>query len=74
MVRNTAVEAFALQRESNRAGMASALDELVAKGVIVHELSDEEKALWVETASPLFEQFGRASEETAAMIAAIRAL
>jgi C4-dicarboxylate-binding protein DctP len=74
MVRNTAVEAFASQRESNRAGMASALDELVAKGVTVHELSDEEKALWVETASPLFEQFGSASEETAAMIAAIRAL
>lgn len=74
MVRNTAVEAFASQRESNRAGMASALDELVSKGVTVHELSDEEKALWVETASPLFEQFGSASEETAAMIAAIRAL
>lgn len=74
MLRTTAVEAFAGQREANRMGMATALDDLVAAGVTVHELSDEEKARWVETASPLFEQFGNASEETAAMIAAIRAL
>lgn len=74
MVRATALEAFAGQREANRTGMAAALDDLVAAGVTVHELSDEEKALWVETTSPLFEQFGSASEETAAMIAAIRAL
>lgn len=74
MVRSTAQEAFAGQRQTNRAGMASALDDLVAAGVTVHEVSDEEKALWVETAAPLFEQFGSASEETAAMIAAIRAL
>jgi len=74
LVRNTAVEAFAEQRQTNRAGMADALDKLVAAGVTVHELSDEEKALWVDTASPLFEQFGSASPETAEMIAAIRAL
>jgi TRAP-type C4-dicarboxylate transport system substrate-binding protein len=74
LVRNTAVEAFAGQRQTNRAGMAQALDDLVAAGVTVHELSSEEKALWVETASPLFEQFGSASPETADMIAAIRAL
>lgn len=74
LVRNTAVEAFAEQRQTNRAGMAQALDDLVAAGVTVHELSAEEKARWVETASPLFEQFGRASPETADMIAAIRAL
>jgi TRAP-type C4-dicarboxylate transport system substrate-binding protein len=74
LVRNSAVEAFAEQRQTNRAGMAQALDDLVAAGVTVHELSAEEKALWVETASPLFEQFGSASPETADMIAAIRAL
>lgn len=74
MVRSTAVEAFAGQRETNRAGMAEALDNLVTAGVTVHEVSDAEKALWVETASPLFEQFGSASEATAEMIAAIRAL
>jgi TRAP-type C4-dicarboxylate transport system substrate-binding protein len=74
MVRSTALEAFAGQREANRTGMAAALDGLVAAGVTVHELSDEEKVLWVETASPLFEQFGSVNEETAAMIAAIRAL
>jgi TRAP-type C4-dicarboxylate transport system substrate-binding protein len=74
LVRSTAVEAFAEQRQTNRAGMAQALDDLVAAGVTVHELSPEEKARWVETASPLFEQFGSASPETADMIAAIRAL
>ena len=40
----------------------------------MHELSDEEKALWVETAAPLFAQFGEASPETAAMIEAIRSI
>ena len=74
LVRSTAVEAFAEQRQTNRAGMAQALDDLVAAGVTVHELSPEAKARWVETASPLFEQFGSASPETADMIAAIRAL
>lgn len=74
MVRRTAQEAFAAQRETNRAGMAQALDDLVAAGVTVHELSAEEKAHWVETAAPLFEQFGSKSAATAEMIAAIRAL
>lgn len=74
MVRQTAKTAFAGQREKNRSGMAAALDGLVASGVTVHELSAEEKALWVETAAPLFDQFGQASPETAAMIEAIRSL
>jgi len=74
LVRNSAVEAFAEQRKNNRAGMAQAREDLVAAGVTVHELSEEEKALWVETASPLFEQFGSKSPETAEMIAAIRAM
>ena len=74
MVRETAQTAFAGQREANRAGMAAALAGLVDAGVTVHELSDDEKARWVETASPLFEQFGEASPETAAMIEAIRSL
>lgn len=74
MVRETAQTAFAVQREVNRAGMADALSGLVDAGVTVHALSDEEKALWVETASPLFAQFGEASPETAAMIEAIRSL
>jgi TRAP-type C4-dicarboxylate transport system substrate-binding protein len=38
LVRSTAVEAFAGQRQTNRAGMAQALDDLVAAGVTVHEL------------------------------------
>ena len=54
--------------------MAAALAGLVDAGVTVHELSDEEKALWVETAAPLFVQFGEASAETAAMIEAIQSL
>jgi C4-dicarboxylate-binding protein DctP len=74
MVRDTAQAAFAGQREANRAGMADALTGLVDAGVTVHELSDDEKALWVETAAPLFDQFGEASPETAAMIEAIRSL
>lgn len=74
MLRNTAKTAFAGQREANRSGMASALDGLVAAGVTVHELSDEEKALWVKTAAPLFDQFGEASPETAKMIEEIRSL
>jgi C4-dicarboxylate-binding protein DctP len=74
MVRSTAKAAFAEQRSTSRAGMASALDDLVAKGVTVHELSDDEKDQWVEASAPLFDQFGQASTETAEMIAAIRAL
>lgn len=74
MVRSTAQAAFADQRTTNRAGMAAALDGLVAAGVTVHDLSSEEKAIWVQTAAPLFEQFGSASQATADMIAAIRAL
>lgn len=74
MLRNTAQTAFAGQREANRSGMASALEGLVAAGVTVHELSDEEKALWVKTAAPLFDQFGKASPETATMIESIRSL
>jgi len=74
MVRSTAKTAFAGQRETNRAGMADALSGLVAAGVMVQELSAEEKARWVETAAPLFDRFGQASPETAAMIEAIRAL
>jgi TRAP-type C4-dicarboxylate transport system substrate-binding protein len=74
MVRETAQTAFAGQRQANRAGMADALAGLVDAGVTVHELSDEEKTLWVETAAPLFTQFGEASAETAAMIEAIRSL
>lgn len=74
MLRSTAQEAFAGQRAANRAGMADALAGLVAAGVTVHELSADEKAQWVEAAAPLFDQFGSASPETAAMIAAIRAL
>lgn len=73
MLRTTAKEAFSEQRATNRAGMADALAELVAAGVIVHELSPEEKARWVETTAPLFDEFGSKSPETAAMIAAIRA-
>ena len=74
MVRTTAKQAFADQRATSRAGMASALDELVANGVTVHELPADEKAQWVEASAPLFEQFGNASPATADMITAIRAL
>lgn len=74
MVRSTAQEAFAKQRETNRAGMADALAKLKTAGVTVHELTDDEKQKWVETAAPLFEQFGSASPETAEMIAEIRSL
>lgn len=74
LVRETAQSAFARQREANREGMAAALAGLVESGVTVHEPSDAEKARWVEKASPLFEQFGEASPETAAMIEAIRSL
>lgn len=74
MVRETAQTAFAGQRQANRAGMADALAGLVDAGVTVHELPDAEKALWVETAAPLFSQFAQASPETADMIEAIRSL
>lgn len=74
MVRKTAKQAFAEQRATSRAGMASALDELVAEGVTVHELPDDEKGRWVDASQPLFEQFGQASPETAQMITAILAL
>jgi len=74
LVRSTAQEAFAAQRSENRANASAALDDLKAQGVEVSELSDAEKARWVEAAEPLFAEFGSKSEATAKMIADIRAL
>jgi C4-dicarboxylate-binding protein DctP len=74
LVRESAKEVFAEQREINRAEAAATLDELKTLGVEVHELSEEELAKMEELTAPLYEQFGSLSPETADMIKQIRAL
>lgn len=74
LVRQTAKEAFAEQRRVNRAKAADTLEQLKGLGVQVHQLSAAELAKMEEMTAPLYDQFGSKSPETAAMIAAIRAL
>jgi TRAP-type C4-dicarboxylate transport system substrate-binding protein len=74
LVRESAKEVFAEQREINRAEAAATLEELKTLGVEVHELSEEELAKMEELTAPLYEQFGSLSPETAEMIKQIRAL
>ena len=74
VVRETAVEAFAKQRETNRAQAADALAELKELGVEVHELPPEELARMREVTSSLFADFGAKSPETAEMIKKIQDL
>jgi len=74
LVRNSAKQVFAEQRQANRANAAAALDDLKGQGVEVHALSTEEKDKWVQATDSLFAEFGQKSPETAAMIEKIRAL
>ena len=74
LVRSSAKEVFAEQRTENRAKADQALEDLKAVGVTVHSIDDAERAKWAELTSPLFDEFGSKSPETAAMIAKIRAL
>ncbi|MDQ3561174.1 MAG: TRAP transporter substrate-binding protein DctP, partial [Pseudomonadota bacterium] len=74
LVRDSAKEVFAEQRQINRSKAAQTLEELKTLGVEVHELSKEELAKMEELTAPLYEQFGSLSPETAEMIKQIRAL
>lgn len=74
LVRSSAKQVFAEQREANRANASAALDDLKSAGVEVHTLSAEEKGKWVQATDSLFAEFGQKSPETAAMIEKIRAL
>lgn len=74
LVRSSAKEVFAGQREANRTNTAAALEELKGAGVTVTELPAEEKAKWVDAAASLFDEFGKKSPATAEMIAEIRSL
>lgn len=72
LVRESAKEAFAEQRQINRANTAQTLDELIALGVQVHELQDKEA--WVESTAPLYDKAAAQGPEVAAMIEGILAL
>lgn len=74
LCRSTAREAFAEQRQVNRAGADQALKDLVAAGCIVNEFPAEERARWEEKTASLYDSFGATTPETAEMIAKIRAL
>lgn len=74
LVRSSATEAFAEQRRVNRALADQTLEGLRAQGVQIFALPESELAQMEARTEPLFEQFGSVSPETAAMIAAIRAL
>jgi TRAP-type transport system periplasmic protein len=74
LVRDSAKEVFAEQRQINRSKASETLEELKTLGVEVHELSKEELAKMEELTAPLFEEFGSKSPETAEMIKQIRAL
>jgi C4-dicarboxylate-binding protein DctP len=74
LVRSSAEEAFEEQRRVNRALADETLEGLQAHGVEVFTLPEDELAQMEAATSPLFEQFGSVSPETAEMIAAIRAL
>ncbi len=74
LVRNSAKEAFAEQRATNRANAAAVLEELKGVGVEVTQLPADELAKMEAQTAPLFDEFGSKSPETAEMIAAIRAL
>jgi C4-dicarboxylate-binding protein DctP len=74
LVRDSAKEAFAEQRRVNRALAADTLEQLKGMGVQVQSLPPEELAKMEEITSPLYEQFGALSPETAEMIAKIREL
>jgi tripartite ATP-independent transporter DctP family solute receptor len=74
LVRSSAKDVFAEQRETNRANAAAVLEELKGLGVEVSQLPAEELAKMEELTAPLFDEFGAKSAGTAEMIAAIRAL
>ncbi|RST88095.1 TRAP transporter substrate-binding protein [Aquibium carbonis] len=74
LVRTSAKEHFAEQRQINRANTQKALEELKGLGVQVNTLSDEQRAEWAKLTEPLFADFGSKSPETQAMIDKIRAL
>lgn len=74
LVRQAAKDAFAKQREINRAQASAALEELKGLGVEVFELPPEEIAKMREVTAPLFEDFGSKSPETAEMIKKIQDL
>lgn len=74
LVRDSAKEAFAEQRRVNRALAADTLEQLKGMGVQVQSLPPEELAKMEQITSPLYEQFGALSPETAEMIAKIREL
>lgn len=74
LVRTSAKTVFAEQRATNRANAAAVLEELKGLGVEVTQLPADELAKMASLTAPLFDEFGSKSAETAAMIAAIRAL
>lgn len=72
LVRDSAEEVFAEQRQSNRENTAQALADLKDAGVKVHEVTD--KQAWVDQAMPLLEEYGEENPAAKPMIDRIVAL
>jgi C4-dicarboxylate-binding protein DctP len=72
IVRGTAAEAFAEQRETNRANTQATLEELQGLGMEVHELADMEE--WVSRAEQLWDQYAERGPAVADMMERILAL
>lgn len=72
LVRTTAEEVFAQQREENRANAAAALEELKGHGVTVYEVEDPEA--WQAATAHLYDDYAAAHPDAAPMIEAIAAL
>lgn len=72
LVRSSAEEVFAEQRQTNRANVDQAFADLKAEGLQVHDLTDADQ--WRQRAEPLFEEFAAKGPNVAEMIEKIRSL
>lgn len=72
LVRSSAEEVFAEQRQTNRDNVDQAFEDLKAEGLEVHELTDADQ--WRARTEPLFDEFAEKGPEVAEMIDKIRSL
>lgn len=74
LVRESAKQIFAEQRQVNRAKTDDALKDLEKAGVTVHRLSDRESARWFAATKSLLDEFSAKSADTKVIIGRIMAL
>jgi C4-dicarboxylate-binding protein DctP len=72
LVRDTAKEVFAEQRQINRSNTEKALDALRGHGVIVLQLTDSEQ--WQAATAMLYEEYAKKNPEAGPMIEKFKAL